>query len=82
MDRIFSPIRRGGIVTPRKEKAHREHGLMGNELESNYSTLKPESLIQQRNKYQGYQRKITLDKALNLYLKTMMQQGASDDSHH
>lgn len=82
MDRIFSPMRRGRIVTPRKEKAHREHGLMGNELDPHYSTLKPETLIQQCNQYQGHQRKRALDKALNLYWKAMMQQGASDDSHH
>lgn len=81
MDRIFSPIRRGGIVTPRQEKAHGEHGLRCNELGPHYSTLKPETLIQQCNKYQGYQRKIALDKALNLYWKTMVKQGANDDRH-
>lgn len=81
MDRIFSPISRDRLVTPRQEKAHGEHGLRCNELDHHYSTLKPEALIQNGNKYRGYQRKIALDKALNLYWKTMVKQGANDDRH-
>lgn len=82
MDKLFSPMRRDGIATPRKEKALDNKGLDENKLDqtsSDYSKNKPEKLIQGCSHLRGNQRRIALSKAFSLYWKTMMDEGAGHE---
>lgn len=65
MDKLFSPMRRDGITTPRKEKAHVQNGLENQtNLNPDYTAPKPKKLSATR---------------LSAYWTVMMNKGAGHE---